>query len=279
MIWFQRLLGATLAVLISSPALAEDEPCGPEAPCEIDGGDYHLMFPKGWDGVTPMPALIFFHGFRSSGKSVFKSGSLKRDFGGAGYLVIAPNGAKRDGSDIRSWPARPDAKWRDDVGFTMDVLADAMTRAPIDRDRVYVSGFSAGGSMAWMIACYRGAAFAGFAPVAGALRRPISEDGCPGGSVRLLQVHGFSDGQVPFEGRGIRDWHQGDLFESFALARAANQCRSNPDDFEIGERFWCREWKSCAEGGLKMCLHPGGHGMPRGWSALARDWFEAPAGE
>ncbi|MEP3276260.1 MAG: PHB depolymerase family esterase [Stappiaceae bacterium] len=251
-------------------------PCGADTPCTIDGGEYYLMFPPDWDGDSPLPAMIYYHGHRSSGASVFRAGSLKEDFSKNGYLIIAPNGAKRPGSDVRAWPARPaKGDQRDDVAFSLAVIDDVSSKVPLDNNRLYASGFSAGGSMAWMMACYAGDRFAGFASVAGALRRPNPEQICPGGPVKLLQVHGFADKQVPFEGRGIRDWHQGDLHESFSLMRATNQCRSNPDEIDVGEKFRCRTWgQSCENGALRMCIHDGGHGLPKGWTGLAREWFE-----
>ncbi|MEM9228033.1 MAG: alpha/beta fold hydrolase [Pseudomonadota bacterium] len=273
-----KALLTALTIALALPAWSQNALCGPEAPCTIDGGDYHLMAPDGWDGATPLPALVFFHGFRSSGASVFRSAGLKRTFGGQGFLVIAPNGAKRPGTDIRAWPARPDVG-RDDVAFTLDVVEDVARQVPLARDSVYVTGFSAGGSMAWMMACYAGERFAGFASVAGALRRPNPAPVCPTGPVRMLQIHGFADAQVPLEGRGIRDWHQGDVFESLSLVRRTNECRSNPDAISIGDPFSCREWSSCAGGGVKMCLHTGGHGLPAGWTDLALDWFMGAATE
>lgn len=266
-----RLIALLLLILAAGAARADGAPCGREAPCEIDGGSYHLMFPPDWDGATPMPALVFYHGFRSSGATVFRSGALKRDFAGQGYLVIAPNGL--DSGYGRRWPGTATTGGRDDVAFTLAVLEDARRRAPL-ADRIYVSGFSAGGSMAWLLACREARRFAGFAPVAGALRRPAPER-CEGGPMRLLQIHGYADGQVPLEGRGIRDWHQGDLFEALARARRINGCRSNPDAIEIGEPFWTRSWTGCEKGALALSLHPGGHGLPKGWAAHAREWLEA----
>lgn len=254
-----------------------DRPCGKDEPCAIEGGDYHLLFPPHWDGKSPLPALMYFHGFRSSGASVFRAGGLKQDFSDKGYLIIAPNGAKRPGTDIRAWPARPTetGSWRDDVSFSLAVMDDVARKVPVDTDRLFVGGFSAGGSMAWMIACYASDRFAGFVSVAGALRRPNPDAECPSQPTSLLQVHGFADTQVPFEGRGIRDWHQGDVFESFSLMRATNQCRSNPDEITVDAPFRCRIWSdSCKNGALKLCIHDGGHGLPRGWTGLARDWFE-----
>ncbi len=263
--------------LATLPSLAlADAPCGQDAACEIEGGSYHMIAPPDWDGVTPLPALVFFHGHNSSAAMVFKSGGLKRDFVEQGYLLIAPNGALLPGRKTRAWPARTTWAGRDDVAFTLDVVEDAAAQVPVDLDRVYVSGFSAGGSMAWMMGCYAGDRFAGVASVSGALRRPIPDEACPAGPVNLLQVHGFADGQVPFEGRAIGDWHQGDLFEALGLLRKTNSCRTNPDEITIGDTFRCREWSaSCDGGAIKFCEHDGGHGLPRGWTAMARDWFEA----
>lgn len=262
----------------TTAAMAQDAPCGPDAACTIEGGSYHLIVPNGWDGQTPLPTLVYFHGHNSSGATVFRSGGLKSTFADNGYLIVAPDGERMAGRQTRAWPARPGlSDRRDDVDFVLRVLDDVATRFPVDENRVYSAGFSAGGSMVWMMACYAGERFSGFVSVSGALRRPVPADACPSGPVRLMQIHGFADTQVPLEGRGIGDWHQGDVFESFALMRQTNACRSNPDAIEVGEDFRCRTWSSCDAGALKMCLHDGGHGLPRGWTDMARTWFEATA--
>ena len=265
------LIRSVLLALLATMGHAQ---CGPDAACTIEGGDYHLVLPQ--DLSTPRPALIWYHGHNSSAASIFRARGLRDSFLAKGYILIAPNGLQLPGRKTRAWPARPQAQARrDDVAFTLAVLKDAERRAPIDPARIYVAGFSAGGSMAWMMACYAPDKFAGFVSVSGALRRPNPQDTCPGGPFRLLQIHGFADKQVPFEGRGIRDWHQGDLFDSFDLARQTNACRSNPDAIEIGETFRCHDWSaSCGEGALRMCIHNGGHGLPRGWTEKAKAFFE-----
>ncbi len=273
---FLASAGLTLALLAAPTAFAQTQPCDQEAPCVIETGDYHMMTPPGWDGTSPLPALVWFHGHNSKASSIFRSGGLRSDFVNEGYALIAPNGAKRGGSNTQSWPGRITSTGRDDVAFTLAVLEDAKTRLPIDPERIYVAGFSAGGSMAWMMGCYAAEHFAGVVSVSGALRRPIPQTTCPAGPFNLLQIHGFADGQVPFEGRAIRDWHQGDIFEALGLLRATNQCRSNPDEITIGAPFRCREWRaSCDKAAIKFCEHDGGHGLPRGWTAMARDWLEA----
>ena len=271
---FRMLALAVSLMVAASVALGSETLCGREDPCEIEGGSYHLVLPEGWDGETPLPALVFFHGHRGSGRSIFGSGGLWRSFAANGYLLIAPNGAIRPRTNYRAWPARPGNEPRDDVAFTLAVLDDVARHLPLDPSRLYASGFSAGGSMAWMMGCYAGDRFAGVASVAGALRRPLPEGLCPKPVKKHIQIHGFADKQVPLEGRGIRNWHQGDVFESLDLLRRGNGCRSNPDIIDMGETFRCRGWTSCEAGAQKLCIHDGGHGLPQGWTDLARDFFE-----
>ena len=263
-----RILATAALICACLPAAAQD--CGPDTPCEIEGGSYHLRVP---DGDGPHPVLIWYHGHRGNGASIHRGGGLQRDFLEQGYALLAPNGY-RSGDGPRSYPAREGAP-RDDVRFTFDVLDAAGKRADLDLDRIYAGGFSAGGSMAWLLACEAGDRLAGMVSVAGALRRPNPTD-CAGlAGLPVMQVHGFGDGQVPFEGRGIRDWHQGSLWQILDRAREANGCRSNPDGIEIGDAFRTRIWEaSCTGAPVRLDIHDGGHGLPQGWSARARAFLE-----
>ena len=275
-------IAAPLAAPRAAPA--DQRPCQPDNPCTVAEGDYLLVFPEHWDGTTPLPSLLFFHGHNSSALTTFRSATLRREFVDRGYLVIAPNGARRAPDRPRGWPSMPLPDFtRDDLAFTDAVMADVRRRVPLDGKRILVSGFSSGGSMAWYLACYRGSAYAAFAPVAGGLRNPHPPESCPDGPVRLLHIHGFTDPTVPLEGRGIGRWHQGDVFIALDLLRRTNACRSQPDRFDMGTRYRCRIWESCESGrDIRLCLHDGGHMLPPGWATMARHWFElapAPGGD
>ncbi|MEM6758114.1 MAG: PHB depolymerase family esterase [Pseudomonadota bacterium] len=264
-----------LFALLIGPSLAA-QACGPDAPCEIDGGSYHVLLPEGWADQGPKPALMFYHGHNATGAMVFRSGGLARDFVDQGYVVIAPNGTRIQGRQTRRWAGRMGAG-RDDVAFSLAVLEDARARFGIDPARTYAAGFSAGGSMVWLMACKSAGSFAGYLSLSGALRQPNDITNCPETPVRVLHIHGFADAQVPLEGRVIGNWHQGSVWDSLRLARRAGQCRSNPDRIEMTEEYRCRQWDdSCAAGGsVQLCLRDGGHGMPKGWTAMAREFFES----
>lgn len=260
----RTLLLAALALL--SPSAGTATACEAGAVCTAGGGSYRYALPENWDGQSPLPVLIFYHGHRSSGAAMLRSRGLIGAFTGAGFTVVAPDGERRS-ETVLGWAARPGSGGRDNLAFSLAVLADLESHVPVDTGRIWAGGFSAGGSMAWMMACYEGARLQGAFSVAGALRRPVPAEGCPGGAVPFLQIHGYSDRQVPLEGRGIGSWHQGDVFESLSLIRGANGCESRPAAIETDGPFWCRDWTGCGSGkDVRMCLHPGGHGLPRGWT-------------
>jgi len=95
----------------------------------------------------------------------------------------------------------------------------------------------------------------------------------------VMQVHGFGDGQVPFEGRQIRDWHQGSVWQALERAREANGCRTNPDAIDLDDGLRTRLWEeTCSGAPVRFDIHDGGHGLPEGWTARARAFLEGAQG-
>lgn len=290
--WFPLIIGLMGLVILVSRVHAAD--CGEEHACKLtgrDGGQYFLSAP---DNMKPgAPVFVFFHGHNGSGAGVMRNKGLVRALHKEGYVVVAPDGPLFTfrGRTAKGWAARPEGKnprgKRDDIKFVERVLEDVAGRLTVDLEKTVVSGFSSGGSMAWYFACYAKSQLAGVIGVAGGLRRPLPERGekqldgsiaksCPAGPRKLIHIHGFSDRQVPLEGRGIRSWHQGDVFEGLAVQRHTNGCRSRPSKMTMNEGFWCRDWTGCQSAqSIRLCLHPGGHGMPKGWLSKGLDWLSA----
>lgn len=264
-----RSLGTLVAVLAAtaaSPAVA----CGPTTACSVDSGSYHAAVPATWDGRSPLPALIFFHGYGSSGTAVAGNQALVRAMERLGVLLIAPNGVQRSWAHVGS-----PSSARNEIAFLDVLLSDIRRRWPIDDSRLWASGFSQGGSMAWDAACYRGSAFAGFAPIAGAFWRPLP-DTCPDGPVRLRHIHGTTDQVVPMQGRQIAGrFRQGDVLAGMAVWRQVNGCAASPDRTEDVAGLRCRIWDTCSSGQpLQLCLHDGGHSIRTEWLEAAIVWLQ-----
>ena len=241
-------------------------------PCEVPLGTYHLALPE---SDTPTPALIFLHGAGGSGQGTIKMKStLDR-----GYALIGPNGLKREGSRFGpGWSFIPGReKQRDEAAFMREIIADAVENHNVDPDQLLLAGFSVGGSMTSYLACEDPSLARAFAPVAGGFWDPLPELGSCKGPVQLLHTHGWRDMTVPLEGRPLRSGvEQGDIFATLAIWRVENGCTAKrANRFSTDELFWRRAWDDCDAGALEFALHQGAHGIPKGWSQMALDWFEA----
>ena len=81
--------------------------------------------------------LLHFHGWKRQGTLIVRHGRISGATRRRGVLLLAPNGRNR------TWDFRdPDSA---DVDFATAVIEDAARRYPIDRSRIYVSGYSYGG--------------------------------------------------------------------------------------------------------------------------------------
>ena len=259
-----------LVLALGAPALAE-LPCTPASPCEVENGRYLASAPGDWDGATALPAVVFFHGWQSSAELVLGNQALIGQLHDAGHLVILPDGRAKTWAHVGSPSQR-----RDEIPFIEAVVEDAKARFPIDPSRLWVSGFSQGGSMAWDVACYLGGAFTAFAPVAGAFWEPLP-DACPGGPVDLRHIHGTADRVVPMAGRSIREvYRQGDVREGMAILRATDRCPAEPSAVVEQDGLTCEIWDNCGSGKeLQLCLHGDGHTMPDGWLESTLAWLQA----
>ena len=271
-----RTLLAAAALLAAAGAGGAQEACGAsDAPCVIESGEYYVAAPE---GPGPHPAILFLHGFGGTGKGVAASRGISGPLLERGYMVVAPQGLPfREGMKGGSWNSMKREGRRDDVAFLNAVKADAAARFGFDPEATLIAGFSGGGMMTWRVACDAPESFAAYAPIAGLLWRPLP-DACAG-PFAMQHVHGWTDPVVPLEGRSVANgaFTQGDLFKGLDILRDALGCvRDDPDEYAATGAYQIRRWTSCAPGAaLEMALHPGGHSIPKGWSALALDWFEA----
>lgn len=266
-----RFIAPILLALFALPAFAQ--PCAPGSPCRAGGGEYLAEAPEG----AARGAVIFLHGHGGRAGGVIRNEALKAPFLKAGWLFIAAQGAPfREGSKGGSWNARANEARRDDVAFLSAVADDAAARFGAPRGRFLLAGFSAGGMMAWRVACDQPQSFMAYAPVSGLLWRPLPER-CAG-PAKLFHMHGWSDEVVPLEGRAVAGGRlvQADLFAGLALLRRSFGCEKDaPEQFAQEGAFLIRRWGGCAPGAsLSFALHPLGHRTPKPWAVMALAWAE-----
>ncbi|MHA3915512.1 CE1 family esterase [Halovulum sp. GXIMD14793] len=249
-----RLFSILAVMLWMSGAAQADAPCLEQDPCALGDRSYHVKLPDDWDGVSPMPVMLHFHGWGRQGTLIVKHSRISGATRRAGVLLLAPNGL---GKSWNFWNGGAQ-----DVAFAEEVLADAAKRWPIDRGRIYVSGYSYGAAMAWRFACQSRVPVAALLAVSGTLRQ---DEDCAG-PVEVRHVHGLRDTVMDFPiGPG------GDVTYPVALWRRENGCLGQPDqiaDWQVTERdvFTRHVWQRCSSGReVRLDVHKRGHFIPRGW--------------
>lgn len=264
-----------LAMLLSGIVAPNAGACGRDTDCVIGERSYRIVFPEGHDGTTPIGAIVFAHGYRGTASGVMRNKGLTALASELGIAFIAARAAGPEWNipNVPSFDALEDVN---ELAYFDALIEDVVERFAIDRSRILASGFSSGAMMVWHLACYRGDAFAGFAPMSGTFWEPIPET-CPTGPISLIHYHGKDDPVVPLHGRPIKDAHQGDIYEAIALIAGLGDFR--PIETMQTTELDCARQTDSSGHILELCLFPGKHQLKARYLARAAQIFgvsEAP---
>lgn len=192
---------------------------------------YVVHVPKRQGEAERMPVVLVLHGATMNGPVMawFTDFNLKADE--AGFIAVYPNGTGKRSSFY--WNGGrccgPAIKNNvDDVAFIDALLDDLAANYAVDDRRVYVTGISNGGIMAYRLAAELSDRIAAIAPVAGCLEIELGELKRP---VSVLHFHGTRDDFVPFAGgkgeKSITGTRFRSVEQSVALWAKANGCGEN----------------------------------------------------
>lgn len=252
----KRLLLVIISLLHWTFGAVADVPCSVSPGCEVANGRYMALAPADWDSVTPLPVLVFFHGWRESAEYVVNDPPLKAFVQRHKVLLIAPHGE----GNTWSYPGAP-GKYRDEFAFAAVLTADVKARFPVDKGRFVAAGFSQGASMVWNLACRTPELFSSFGALAGGFWEPAPV-ACSGQGVDLVHVHGLNDGTVPMGGRSLRGgvYKQSDIRRDWRIWLAEDQCRAEPAAVNTVAGRACQQWTGCGKPrALALCTHESGH--------------------
>lgn len=221
---------------------------------------YELHVPSSYDGATPFPLVLNFHGFTSNGPQQRLFSQMDATADANAFIVAYPNGLDN------SWNAgiccgQSSVDDVDDVGFTRAVLDDLGARGCIDLSRVYATGMSNGGFMSHRLACEASDIIAAIGPVAGVLG--IDPADCnPERPVPVIHFHGTADSLVRFEGGGLTDAPS--VLDTVDQWAARNGCTDAPTQTFADDMVTCEASSTC-DGGASVTLcriADGGHCWP-----------------
>ena len=149
----------------------------------------------------PLPVLLALHGGGGNAGQFQRSAGLDGLADSVGVIVVYPDGTGPIRGILLTWnagtccgPAARDSV--DDVGFLRRVVTDLATRTSIDSVRIYATGHSNGGMMAWRLAAEAPDFVAAIAPVGGAMVTGVD----PRSPVPVLHIHSKDDPRALYEG-------------------------------------------------------------------------------
>lgn len=219
------------AVFIAAVQSAATSGCRKSLPASIDRGgahntnslkfvtsngtvrEYGLHVPTSYDDDTPTPLAFSFHGRLQTWQQQEDVSGMSNETMNTNYLVVYPQGINEQ------WQGDPDAVGYDDVGFTLELLANLSSTYCLDTNKIYAAGKSNGGAFAVdTLACHPKAStiFAAYGGMSGAYYQGDSEDDCHATTVPIscnstrspipiFTTHGDSDDTIPYDGGPRRD--------------------------------------------------------------------------
>jgi polyhydroxybutyrate depolymerase len=165
---------------------------------------YFLVAPDSYDPTTPLPILIGLHGINGSPASFrdqFLFGALASEYK---YVGIFPLGWGDEVNSNPTWNAGSCCLSAmvaniNDVEFIQAIIQEVNKNYFVDESRIWAVGFSAGGMMAYKLACDLASVVTAIGVVSGTLM----QDPCsPVAPVSIIHLHGDLDDAIPLLGGG-----------------------------------------------------------------------------
>src|SRR4051812_15219444 len=184
--YMRRLAGIALALLIFPTAvIAADIQ---SARIQSKGGNRTYYFYVPQSAAKPAPLLLLLHGSGHNGRLLLEHWKTLAEQ--EGIVLIGP-----DAANSTSWSTK-----NDPPSFLRDVIEDVSRKSPVDPQRIYIFGHSAGAKFGLIMAMAESKYFAAAAVHAGLI--PPRVEHLIGDAERKIPVaiwSGTADHSVPFE--------------------------------------------------------------------------------
>lgn len=212
-------------------------------------------------GHQPQALVINFHGYQNTALRTAQRTHMGIEADRAGFILVFPQGVDNPPSwnaGVGTFGPTGDA---DDVQFTRDLFNYFEHNYCVDTHRIYVTGYSLGGGMAYRIACTLSNQIAAFATVAGAFY-PIPGGCNPSRPMPVLEIHGQADQFAPYDGNAYMGMAAVQTYLNFWLIH--DKCNPSGKVIFLKADVTGLEWSHCAKGTViqHYRISDGGHVWP-----------------
>lgn len=224
--------------------------------------DYLIHIPVNYSPQKTYPLVIIVHGAFSSASAFAEVTGFVELADKEGLVVLYPNGVGIFGF-LRHWNAGFCCAYAaknkiDDTGYLKQIIDNALKKLPIDRDKVFLVGFSNGGMLVHRFAAEypnypRSVAIV--SATVGAIDADTETEWKlkpPETPVSVFLAHGKADGSIPYEG-GSRRGSNGKLsFYSFKQSVEfwlnTNQCsQASETRYTQENAVEIKSWEDCTK--------------------------------
>ena len=162
----------------------------------------YIHIPPSYDGTRPVPLVIVLHGYTGNARGIESLTGFSAKADKEGFIAVYPEGVAQRWN-VGFGMLKFDT---DDVGFINELINRLEQKYKIDPKRIYVTGFSNGAMMSYLLGAELSDKIAAIAPVAGSIGSMtygLEQIPEPSQPVSVIGFHGTADTSVPYEGDGF----------------------------------------------------------------------------
>jgi polyhydroxybutyrate depolymerase len=235
------------------------------------------------EGDKEYPLVVCLHGGGADIGFARRMFNLGETAAKDGFIVAYPNGSGRVGNRFLTWNASEccgfaKAHKVDDVGFVKAFVEMVSKELKVDRQRIYLVGFSNGAQMAYRMAAEAPDTFAAVSIVSGSMsgKEPTPEKPVP-----MVIFHGTSDRHIPVAGGGgkLKKWgfdvHAKPLDYAVKFWVKVNGCEATPQVEEVNPQVTRTRYNHGKDGAEVILYTLKGYG--HAWPGGKRAWLFAEA--
>lgn len=239
----------------------------------VDGRarSFLVNLPPAYVDSSRIPLVVFLHGFGGNALQAEEDYGFTEKANSNHFAVLYPEGVQSSGPlGLRSWNAGTCCDFAEvnninDVKFIDSLIIKLQQQYPkIDLKKVYVTGISNGGMMAYRLAADLGTKIAAIAPVAATMMYPTA---APATKMPILHIHAEPDTKVPFAGgQGLGGYNFAPVAQTLDRWASFNDCSNTITVISDDSKFKHSSYGDC---GPLSPIHlyltkDGGHSWPGG---------------